>query len=276
MGWWWLQFAVAKEPQVSSDGFRPVVDAGPYATVESGRLTGPVVSLQSAWVNRPIRRIDPDGTIVPVITHALALHLGARSGFGPVQLGVNAPVYPVRIGPDDPRLQAVVGDPMAEALVVSPRTWGTVGALVRVGVPLGGADRQLGYPGPFGDVGGLLTFDRYVVKFAVNLGFRVTPTQRLGLVEFDDGFWARIGVSVPLRDRGGLAAEAFGGVSRRGPVADASPIELLFSGRWAVRRGLMGWAGVGRGVSRGVGSPAVRVAVGLRFALDSDLNLLDP
>ncbi|MEO0599925.1 MAG: hypothetical protein AAF211_00720 [Myxococcota bacterium] len=263
---WAATVAVAVEPHIDADPYVPTVDVGPFAAVDTVAPVSTVVAAQSSWAVAPLRAIDTDGRIQPVIRQAWAWHFGARHTVGPVRLGLSAPVYPVRVGSEAPRVLAVVGDPQLEAVAAWEIGDFRVGGRARLGASLGATTRQLGYPGAFGDLGVIGVWTGPVVV-AANLGVRITPTLSLVDAEHDDAFWFDVGVAVPLVLRWTLAVEASGSLARRGLTLDTAPVELLANARYRASDTLAVLFGAGRGVSPGVGAPALRVVAGLRFVV---------
>ncbi|MEN0060848.1 MAG: hypothetical protein AAGA48_01800 [Myxococcota bacterium] len=261
----WSAAALAG-PLVDADPYQPTLDASAFATIDTAADAPTMVTAQSSWAVAPIRAVDDTGALIPVIRHAWGLHVGARHPIGPVRLGGTATVYPVRIGTDEPTVLTVVGDPTLEAVVSGTLGQVRLGAIGRLGASLGAAEQQLGHPGGFGDLGLLAAWEG-PVTLATNLGIRLTPTQTLVDVDFDDALWIRVGLALPLHPRWDVTTEAVGSVPRRGTTPDTAPFEVLLSTRYRLSRDVALHGGLGRGVSPGIGAPAIRLFLGLRFAL---------
>ena len=263
--WVWMTVALAATPadlpEVPSDLFRPAIDGGPFLGVEVGtRADGPTAGLYGSWVRAPVRFDDGGGELVNVIDDALASHVGARLSLGPVQVGGSAPLYLVVRGLANPESRAVLGDPSLDVKATwRVKAW-HFGALGRLGVPLGAASRQLGYPGPFVDVGGLAQLTAGSFQWVANLGVRITPTLQLGPLEVDDLLWGRLGGAF-VRGPWAVSAEVHGGIPLRGLDVTAAPVEGLLGGerrfgalgaeRWGGARAIPCGGRAGMAVDRG-------------------------
>lgn len=248
-------------PETAADLFRPAVGSGPYLVTERAEVRpGAVASVTLGYADELLRiRIDEERSTA--VSQVLSAHLAARYGFGPVQIGLEAPVY-LSARADDRR--TTLGDPALFAkLAAGADGWG-IGGLVRLGVPLGGSARSLGYPGPFAEIGAMAELRASRWSVTGNGGLRFVPSQDIG-VELNDVAWVKGAAQVEVMPWLSPALE----VAAQQPLRDeaeglGTPVEL-FAGV------LLGCAptqvqlGVGRGLTGAVGSPRWRGLLALSW-----------
>ncbi|MEM6929230.1 MAG: hypothetical protein AAF602_19985 [Myxococcota bacterium] len=251
---------IADLPAVASDMFRPSVGGGPFLVTESPPFdAGATGGLHLSWAREPLR-IIVDGEGAPVVDNAVAVHLGARVAVGPLQIGVAAPGYVVAQVDGN---RTVLGDPTLDAKLAAHGERLGGGLFVRLGASLGASAWQLGYPGPFADVGAIGDVELGRVTVAANVGIRVTPTLDLGEVVLDDAFWFRVAGRVEVTDRVEPALEIWGQRALMGTGPSVAPVEGLaqLCYRWPAGPALH--AGLGTGLTSGVGSPRWRAVAGV-------------
>jgi hypothetical protein len=265
--------------------FHASIDAGPYLRTDPSGVQDGQLAL-GAWVNyarSPFVYQDPLGGVTAVVQDLGALDLGAAYGFGPVRAGLLVPVF--LAGAPDAPLAAGVGDLAADvkAVVLAEQDGhaihGRAAPLglavdVRVGLPTGPAARVvLASWKPTMEAS--LVVDKRLgrVRMAANLGTRVLPTAELVNVTWDDQFTFRAATAVDLGPGGsadsGASLELFGNATYTALDSPAGvPMELMLGG-WH-RPGqapVYLRAGVGTGVTRGLGSPRVRAVLAVTGTL---------
>ncbi|MEO0603504.1 MAG: hypothetical protein AAF211_18845 [Myxococcota bacterium] len=251
---------VADLPAVASDLFRPSFDGGPFLVTESPRFDpGATGGLHLSWAREPLR-IIVDGEGAPVVENAVAVHLGARLAVGPLQIGIAAPGYVVAQVDGN---RTVLGDPTLDAKLAAHGERLGGGLFVRLGASLGASAWQLGYPGPFADVGAIGDVTLGRVTLAANLGVRVTPTLDLGDVVLDDALWFRAAGSVAVSERVEPGIEIWGQRALTGEGPSVAPVEGLAQLRYRWPAGAALHAGLGTGLTSGVGAPRWRAVVGV-------------
>ena len=249
-------------PDVATDLFRPSMDGGPFlATESSGHAESAVATFATGWARR-LLLVRIDGAEEVLVEDALALHVGVRGGTRHVQLGVSAPAYPL-VATD--RVRAVLGDPTVDARLVTAGAHASAGLRLRVGGQLGGYLHQVGYPGPCGEIGALGEVRLGSLLVSTNAGYRWVPQQQLGEQVLDDVVWTHSAIGAQWDGWAGslevmAQAQVIGGSASPRPAA----VEALagIQRRWD--HGLIR-AGVGRGVTAGVGSPAFRLVLGVSW-----------
>jgi hypothetical protein len=280
--------ALAAEPVpvgLDVQNFHASIDAGPYLRTDPSDVQDGQLAL-GAWVNyarSPFVYQDPLGEVTAVVQDLGALDLGAAYGFGPVRAGVLVPVF--LAGAPDAPLAAGVGDLAADvkAVVLAEQDGhalhGRAAPLglavdVRVGLPTGPAARVVLASGKPTMEASLVVDKRLGrVRMAANLGTRVLPTAELVNVTWDDQFTFRTAAAVDLGKGGspdsGASLELFGNATYTALDSPAGvPMELMLGG-WH-RPGTAPVylrAGVGTGVTRGLGSPRVRAVLAVTGTL---------
>ncbi|MBX2803787.1 MAG: hypothetical protein KTR31_39290 [Myxococcales bacterium] len=255
-------------PEVASDLFRPSVDGGPWLATESAHTDpGDVIAgAHLSWANRPLTWTPDDpaqGDQVDIVSNALALHLGARVTLGPVELGAAAPAYLHTTGLGFDGSTTVLGDPTLQAKVGLSTVDLAGGALVKVGLPLGGASRQVGTPGPFWELGLLGQASVSSLQIGLNLGVRGVPEQTLDGTTVDDHLWGRLGVAWLVTERWIPALELVGQRRLSDGSASTTPLEMSLQLQHQLAAGPKLHVGVGPGLGNAVGTPSWRAVAGV-------------
>ncbi len=102
---------------------------------------------------------------------------------------------------------------------------------------------------------------------AANLGTRGLPQSDMADITWDDQLFYRIGGGYSLSDSAGLSADLAGLFNYSTPISDpAHPLEALLGGWVFVADSLALRGGVGTGLTRGVGAPAMRAVLALSYS----------
>lgn len=263
-----MAHAQDERPPVAADLYRPSYDGGPFLVTEVSHIPrGALGGLQVSWAREPLR-IIVDGETSPVVSDAVAVHLGARVGIGPLQVGVAAPGYVIaRVDGN----RTVLGDPTLDLKLATTTDRYGGGVVARLGTSLGASDWQLGYPGPFAELGAVGDLALGPVAVAGNLGVRFTPEQPLADIVIDDAFWFRLGASVEVRERWDPGLEIWGQRSLAAGTA-VTPVEALLQVRHRWPTGAAVHGGLGTGLTSGVGAPRWRLVVGASFTTKRDVT----
>ena len=211
------------------------------------------------------------GHEVPLLERATCLSTsGTFAVHERVQLSVVAPVYLSVVSGDAPAAAA-----MGDVQVAAHGVWWSpdedegpsfaLGVLPFVQLPTGDASRYVGHAGVAGGV--RLTASAAWGTFAptVNTGFRMTPkaSDEEGL----DPDAALIGAGVAWSGSSlGLSLEMSKDLYLKGTsLMGQGPAEAIATARWMSDRQTQWLAGLGAGISDGIGAPAFRVFVGSAF-----------
>jgi large repetitive protein len=282
-------FAQAPPTQASFDVqmFQPSPHGESFFSVESGAVSRSLDVRASLFLNyayRPLQLAAPGGArIGGVIDHRFDANLlGAVSLFHRLSIGLGVPVAlyqgatlsgvggaaaslsPVNFG--DLRLSPKVG------ILDQRRFQIDVALLFNLTLPTGNegafaGDRtvtvspEIDIGRRFGPVRAALNFNYLWRERSQLLTLVVGP--ELGLrfgLGFDITYFVK---NVPVE----IIGEIYGKTSAVTPFAsiDQTPLEWLLGAKWAIIKRVLLSAGVGRGFTRGYGSPAVRAFVGVTF-----------
>lgn len=219
------------------------------------------------YLNRPLVAVYADGSEEAGLSDVLALDLLPGATFGPVQVDAHLPLYLSTWG-DTIEAAPLLGDIEVGAKVVAldPETapFG-LAPTVRLALPVAGDVAPLGSRGFDGTFGVAASKDAGPWLFAANLGVRVLPEVELENAIWGSQFVVRAGGSRSIGERAGASLELSAGaglVEAEGDAA-ASPVELLGGGWYRATDRLVVRAAAGTGLTRGIGSPAGRVLVGV-------------
>jgi OmpA-OmpF porin, OOP family len=280
-----LTLAIAASAQVV-----PPVDAEPYrASIDNPRLSwvdtadrpnpGPFFAVGARYTRDAMLYAQPTG-ISPVLRDAALADLAAGYGFGPVRLGMVAPIL-VRgsgwgggetgLGDVAAAARGTVLDTSAVDLAFDGRLWLPT---TTVAAPIG--DRAVS-----GEVAAVLSAELGPVLLALNNGYRALPSANLDGVPIDDVVTSRLGVGVGIGERAGVSTELAAQSVLRAPTGATLPVDVLVGG-WFRTAGPIGVRmGVGRGLTAAIGSPTFRAVAALTYtaplkARDTDRDgLLD-
>ncbi len=256
--------------QVDVQRFRPAAGDGPFAGLPLAAASGPGVALWFDEARTPLAWRGPDGEATALLDGVSALDLAAWTAVGPALVGLDLPVVLQARLPSGNR-GPFLGDAAVEARGALWRRCGAaVGAAARLTLPTGEPAAWLGAAGPTGEVR-LLASDRLgALVLAASAGPRFGPRQAVVDLVVDDALTAAAGLA--WEPRGGPLAAAFevnaeawlGQVPGTRPPG-ARPAEGLATVTWRPAPGLDAVAGLGAGLSAGIGSPRTRAVLALRW-----------
>ena len=283
----WALLAVAGAqdlvvPDINSQLYRPPIDAERTLWAESsGAIVdrvrfSPRVAVH--YAHKPLLFLPEDGTAsTPVVSDVLQVNVVAPLAYDRFRVALDAPLYLFEDGALTDGATSL-GDLGIDARVTlfdantSPFGLGLHG---RIDTPTATAQSALGDPGVSGEWVVSLTQtlgDR--VHTAGNLGVRARPRSDLDNVVVDDSIVFRAGGGYRLGD-GGLSLDLAGHAGLLAMDRSAgTPVELLAGGWWSPNQHVALRAGVGRGLTEGVGAPLFRavtmIAVQPRPSPDRD------
>lgn len=290
---WWMAMALAQSdvavPDVNAQLYRPPVDAQRTLWTESsGSVTprldvAPRLALHYAWrplvyvIDTPVER---SGEVVRLVSDVLQANAIARVAFDRVRLAVDVPIYLYQAG-DLTTNGAGLGDLAFDGRVTVLDTDDAplgLGFHARVSVPSSTVDAPLGSSGLGGELWASATHhvgER--ITLAGNLGVAVSPRQDLQNVLIDDALVFRAGGAYLLSPEGGISVDLAGQTGLSGPgVSAGTPVEGLLGGWVQASQNVAIRAGVGRGLTSGVGAPLLRTVAMVAFqprpATDRDLD----
>ena len=221
------------------------------------------------YTRNPLVYEFDDGERVALVSDVVQADLTAAVRVWKVRLGVDVPLYLAHAGTAGEGFG--LGDVAADVKVaVLDRARAPVGLALagRLALPTSTVDAGLGSPNTGWELAAIV--DRPVgdkLLLALNVGVRGGPAAELENVNLDDFLVARLAGAYALSDAAGFALELAGEKSLAEPFSNAAglPLEGMLSGYGRVGSALMLRGGVGTGLTRGVGSPDLRVAIGVGY-----------
>ena len=205
------------------------------------------------------------GETVPIVGDVLGVDAIAAYRIWRIRAGIDLPLYPLASGANASGgglgdlaldLKGVVLDP-AKAPVGLALTGRFAFPTATTAVPLGGDG--VGWETA-------LVADKTVgpVLLAANIGVRGLPGADLGNVTTTNQFSYRLGAGIAASDAAGVSLDLAGAVSLDDPGnAAGSPLEAMVGGWYHLSPPLTLRAGLGRGLTQGIGAPAFRGVLAL-------------
>ena len=257
----------AETPVLDSQMFRPSPDATSTLWADDSHIGPSGFAFRSllSYTNDPLVFTYDDGRTVGLVSDVLQLDLMPSVRFWRVRLGLDLPFYPAVYTHDQ---RVVFGDGDWELngrlvvldAAVAPFGLGVDGAL---SLPTGTTDGLRA-----GAVSGeaRVILDKALGRSAIvaNVGFRAIPTRALEGELFGDTLTVRLGLSHALSLSSGVDLEVVGSAPLEAALSTpgAIPAEWTLGG-WYRHGRLVARGGVGTGLTHGVGSPDVRVIIGV-------------
>lgn len=269
-------------PDLNAQAYRPPVDAQDTLWTDDASL-GPSGYFQSRiffnYVNDPLVYQFTDGTEERLLSDLLQADLIGAVSISRLRLGLDVPLMLVTGG------SAATGGGLGDlaldlkGVAIEPGDEGPGLAFSgRFTLPTATTDTPVGSPGVGWELAAIGTQQFGSTLLAVNLGTRGQPQTVLENVEWNDQFFWRVGVGQELSTVSGLSADLVGATSYSARLGNpaGSPMEVLFGGWSRVSDDFVFRAGAGTGLTRGIGSPDLRLVAALSFEppteRDNDLD----
>lgn len=277
----WLLLGVASAQDVVSGGDTPPLDAQLFRPTLTGGRTVWVDEVGTSadpgfggrallhYTNDPLVYRAADGEVTGLVTDVFQLDLLGQVAVGPVRLGLDLPVVLLEDGIAG--RGAALGNVQVEARgLLFDREHAPFGLAIagRAFIPTSNADNALVNRDLAGELSLIADRDFGPARLALNLGTGSGPDVSLENVRLDDWFIGRAAVSTALNEHATLALETNARLPYSAPLAEpgAAVIEWFASGTHALGRGLVGRVGGGSGLTSGVGSPDLRLLVGVGWS----------
>lgn len=283
---WFVAAALAQETPVIPDGinvqnYRPVMDSERTLwTDDTGGITEKAMFKARAflhYVHNPLVYVSPDReTTTKLVSDAFQLDALAMFHVNRFRIGVDVPIYLIQKG-DLTDTGVGLGDIALDGRVtVLDRKDNPVGVAVggRLTLPTESVDTPLGWEGLAGEFYGAVDAEVDKWLFAGNVGARFVPGSELTNISIGNQVFARAGAGYQVVDDAGLSLD-FNASAFLGEFANEAgiPVEGLLGG-WGRMGPIVLRAGVGTGLTRGIGSGDLRVVTALGYeprpSLDPD------
>jgi large repetitive protein len=281
---WLLPISAATaQPRIPVTNFQPAPATNNVFVTEFGstlpHLT-PSAAFLLSYAHRPldVRDTNKDTVAAEIVRYQVNLDLMIAFGlWNRLELGLVLPVTLAQgsgdltvIGRSD-SLGAGIGDlrisPKGRIATVGPVTFGLA---LPVSIPTGSKDNFLGAEGVMFAPRAIIALDLPWFSTALNVSVRIRQDQTAQLagsaqqVAIGNELLASLGARVPVwKKKIDLLGDLFFEMPFREQNREEVPLELLLGARLHLPYGLLASVGAGPGLTRGVGTPIVRVLAGL-------------
>ncbi|MBX2800274.1 MAG: OmpA family protein [Myxococcales bacterium] len=276
--WWGLAATSAAQvvtagdvPQINAQMFRPTLDTAQPMTVDVASMPQAGGSAR-VWMgyHDDLLVYASEGQQRKLVANVVQLNVLGAWAWGPVRAGVDIPVLLFADG-DATQPEAGLSDVALDARVA---IFGTdaplefpvdLGIQGRLSVPTATVDTALGARRSTASLAAVASTDLGPVLVALNLGAQLGPRVDLENVSLNDAVDLRAAAAYSITERTSVSAEVAGRVGLGDANRAGLPIEGLLAGShqltdsWQVR------GGVGRGFTPGIGSPDLRLLVGVAW-----------
>ncbi len=269
-------------PEMDAQLFKPSIDSQTTLWTNDSAVSqdfGGSARVLSGWANQPLVYVDEQGNHRELIGNLFVLDLMGAVHFKGLRLGVDLPVVLRSMG-EDPG-ESGLGDVAVHAKYqILDRNRFPLGLAVAGGLslPTATTTAPLGSAGLGWSVEAIADQVVGPVLLVANLGTRGVPTTDLENVVWDDQLFARAGASWAVTDAQGLSLDLGANFAYREMTNPAGrPAEALLGGWSRLGQDLVLRAGIGTGLTRGIGAPRVHAVVALGWEPrdeggDSDLD----
>lgn len=220
------------------------------------------------YARDPFVWVGDDGEVTRVVGDLATASVAGGAQLGPVWFGAHVPIL-IRAGSYDGG-ETGIGDIAVEAMsTVIDHESAPIGLAfaAQVSLPTSTVDTSLG-GGGFGYEFGVVV-DRPLGDALVTaeLGLHGNPDRELGNVTWSDRLFLRAGAGTPLSERFSASLDVVGAYNLGGAAKGAGvPVEALLGGGYRLNDALLVRAGVGTGITTGIGAPVLRSLVGVHYA----------
>ncbi len=262
-------------PDINSQLYRPTMDSRMTLwTEDTGSIGDPHGNARVflSYVNDPLIFI-PQGSDDPVaiVSDALQANVLGMYSVDRFRLGIDVPVY-LLTASEVADNGAGLGDLSLDArATILAHDDSPVGAALsgRLVLPTSTVETSLGASGVGGEITAQVDRKADKLLLAANIGTRLnaSTTEVLDNVDLGDQLFFRIGGGYEVATDAGLSLDVVGQFNYTEPLSNpaGSPIEALAGGwlratpEWVLR------AGLGRGITPGIGSPTARAILSIAY-----------
>jgi len=262
-------------PTLNAQLYRPPVSSTSTLWTEDttwDEHQGYRLGLLVQYVNQPMVYVS-DGERVAVVSDLVATDLTGGFTWNRIRVGAHVPLYLYTNGdlgdPSGPALGDIGLDTRVGILEREGLRPG-VAAAARLTLPTLTVDAPLGSDGVGWELSVLADLQAGPVLVAANTGWRHVPGVELENVALSNQLAYRIGAGMPVTDAVGLSLDVGGQAELNRDFTNVAglPLEALAGGWFDLGQGFTLRAGLGAGLSPGIGSPVFRVLAGVSWAPD--------
>lgn len=245
--------------RVASDAYRTV--GTDEARVRSGWTANAAVHYQ----RDPLVYDSQDGTTTRLVADVVGLDLSGSVGIEDlVQLGFTVPTY-LRVTSDTDPTRTVLGDAGLHLKAGAGNETVRAALITAVTLPLGASRYYLGSDTPSLQIGGAADLSVGPLYVSLNLGARIQGSQTLDNATLGSHLFVRSAIGVQATRRLAIALESRSRLDALRQSSFEGSADLLL-GVHRTGPGLSPWIAGGTALTQAIGSPSVRILVGLRVA----------
>ncbi len=222
----------------------------------------PYLGLALTFAKNPFVYEYQDGARIEVLSDLLQADALVGISISRLRLGVDLPVYLVAEGDGVSRSSGVGDLSLDGRATLVPRSAAPVGLGLggRVIFPTSSISGPLANPVTAWEAALVVDREFGTVLVAANVGTRGVPHVELENIVLDDQFFFRVGAGWLVADGAGVSVDVAGGVPWTTPVSTSgsTPVEGLVGGWLRMNQDFVLRAGIGTGLTRGIGAPRMR------------------
>ncbi len=262
-------------PDLNAQLFRPTIDGERTLWVDEAARApeGPLGRLLFHYTDDPLvyQWLGADGQTtetVRLLGSVVQADLIGGWSFGRARIGLDVPLYLFADG--DAGSEVGLGDLALDgkATILDGDSPIDVALQGRLGFPTSTVSvLPLGNPGVSWEIAAIASKHFGPVLLAANLGTKGGPSTDLENVSLNDAFVFRAGAGYDFTESFGLALESSGAFNYAAPLDnDAnSPVEGMLTGWGRPAGDVVVRGGVGTGITSGIGSPQLRLLLGVAY-----------
>ena len=258
-------------PGVDAQHFRPSLDARSFQWVDDAsrrEFGASEARIIVDYSNGAMGAIDPTGVEKQVLDQVVGVDLVGALHLGPLRVGAHIPTYGVVTSDFREDTLRGIGDVAADVkLTFLDPEIAQIGLAFtgRFTAPTSNLDLPLGSDGATWSAGMVADADFVDWRLAFNVGLRGLPSLQQGNLVVGNAAWFRAGLAITPTDDAGFSLEVAGQASLTQGDPLGVPVEVLAGAYRRVAPSVTVRAGLGTGVTSGLGSPTFRGVVGLSF-----------
>lgn len=254
---------------VDAEGYRPSTDATRTLAVDDTQLPERwMVSATLHYQRNPFVFVDGyTEERTRIVKDALGVQIAGASRIGQLRIGATAPAY-VWVTSDVADSRSVLGDPSIDLKYAvlegkdEPVGFAVLGA---IDVPLGAAERHLGSSGFAGRLGVAAEVSRAQFYAVLNGAIQLEGAQEVFNTRMGSHLSMKAALGWQAADQVAVQLEV---LTRIGVLQDArqdDPMEVLLAAHRTRTGGPAPFLAAGTGLNPGIGAPALRVLLGVRY-----------
>lgn len=256
-----------QEVRLDAQHFRPSVDAEHLLWTDVSRQDDDhAVAVRSTLSYAHLPYVyHPPGQAAPqrIVTNLLQANVVGSWSYGPLRVALDVPIHLFAAGEDNggtAGLGDVALDLKSTLLRARPEMPLGIAVSARLRAPTSTTPLPLGERSVVAEIEAIIDARLGDHVVALNVGTRMRPSNALENITLDDQLYGRLGGAWQIRPQGGLSAEVAGHLNYSSPIANPGNLvsEALVGGWFRASEDVVVQAGIGTGLTFGVGAPVAR------------------